>query len=111
MRTVALLSFLMLTAMLAGCTEVVYSCGHIRMQASIFDGTCGVGRKQFSTLAMNGFSYNSHTLDRCRGLHIIRVQVNNSECNNGNGIFPTTIVPLDDVDVERMVESPSWPIR
>ena len=37
MRTVALLSFLMLTAMLAGCTEVVYSCGGGHIRRATFD--------------------------------------------------------------------------
>ena len=74
MRTVALLSFLMLTAMLAGCTEVPGevdtseeppSMTFLEASSTLAEGTCGSGAED---------------------CHIIRVQVNNSRATD----IPTT---------------------
>ena len=80
MRTVALLSFLMLTAMLAGCTEVRLqvddpverpSMTFLEASSTLAEGTCGVGAED---------------------CHIIRVQVNNFS-QQGNGYPNGPIVP------------------
>ena len=92
MRTVALLSFLMLTAMLAGCTEVPGdvdtseeppSMTFLEASSTLAEGTCGSGAED---------------------CHIIRVQVQLP----GNG-YPNNLVPLDDQSIEWW--SLSLPIR